>query len=130
MDRKLKFEDHTIEQLLTMPPEELMDMASQRFRLRIPPTVDSVEDMQAIGLLLSQSASEYSYLLNMAMLAKLRKRQLKRDGAEKKECEDALSREEIFQNFASIMKTTYDAASRMITVKQQINEELRFTDGR
>ena len=130
MDRKLKFEDHTIEQLLTMPPEELMDMASQRFRLRIPPTVDSVEDMQAIGQLLSQSASEYSYLLNMAMLAKLRKRQLKRDGAEKKGCEDALSREEIFQNFASIMKTTYDAASRMITVKQQINEELRFTDGR
>ena len=44
--------------------------------------------------------------------------------------EDALTREEIFTNYAEIMKAAYQAASRMITVKQEINEELKFTDGR
>lgn len=130
MEQEPKIEDLTIAQILVTPPEELIYLVQARCQLKIPPTVETVEDMQVIGQLLSQSASEYSYLSTMAMIAKLRKRQLKREGADKKECEDALSREEIFQHFAGIMKATYDAASRMITVKQQVNEELKFTDGR
>ena len=66
----------------------------------------------------------------MAQIARMRKRALKRSGADKFTVEDALTREEIFTNYAEIMKAAYQAASRMITVKQEINEELKFTDGR
>lgn len=96
----------------------------------MPPCVDSIEDMERAGRLLGQCASNYSYLLNMAMAAKIRKRHIKRIGENKQETEDALSREEIFNTYAEIMKTAYNAISRMITIKQQINEELHFTDGR
>ena len=66
----------------------------------------------------------------MAITAKVKKRHIKRNDGSKRDAEDALSREEIFNTYAEIMKTAYNAISRMITIKQQINEELHFTDGR
>ena len=119
-----------MEELLSMPPEELMAAASNRFKLDLPPSIDTVDNLNKLAKLMSKSISEYSYLINMAQIARMRKRALKRSGADKFTVEDALTREEIFTNYAEIMKAAYQAASRMITVKQEINEELKFTDGR
>ena len=125
-----RFDDYSMEELLSMPPEELMAVASNRFKLDLPPSIDTVDNLNKLAKLMSKSISEYSYLINMAQIARMRKRALKRSGADKFTVEDALTREEIFTNYAEIMKATYQAASRMITVKQEINEELKFTDGR
>ena len=125
-----RFDDYSMEELLSMPPEELMAAASNRFKLDLPPSIDTVDNLNKLAQLMSKSISEYSYLLNMAQIARMRKRALKRSGADKFTVEDALTREEIFTNYAEIMKAAYQAASRMITVKQEINEELKFTDGR
>ena len=125
-----RFDDYSMEELLSMPPEELMAAASNRFKLDLPPSIDTVDNLNKLAKLLSKSISEYSYLINMAQIARMRKRALKRSGADKFTVEDALTREEIFTNYAEIMKAAYQAASRMITVKQEINEELKFTDGR
>lgn len=124
------FEMLSIEDIFSMDPESLIQTVSEHFQVEIPPYVDSIEDMANAGRLLGQCASNYSYLLNMAMAAKIRKRHIKRDGGSRQEAEDALSREEIFNTYAEIMKTAYNAISRMITIKQEINEELHFTDGR
>lgn len=124
------FDDYSMEELLSMPPEELMAAASNRFKLDLPPSIDTVDNLNKLAKLMSKSISEYSYLINMAQIARMRKRALKRSGADKFTVEDALTREEIFTNYAEIMKAAYQAASRMITVKQEINEELKFTDGR
>lgn len=124
------FEMLSIEEIFSMPPEDLIQIVAEYFQVEIPPYVDTIEDMEQAGRLLGQCASNYSYLLNMAMTAKIRKRHIKRDGESKQSAEDALSREEIFNTYAEIMKTAYNAISRMITIKQQINEELHFTDGR
>lgn len=126
----MEFELLSIEDIFSMAPEELIQSVSEYFKVEIPPYVDSINDMERAGRLLGQCASNYSYLLNMAMAAKIRKRHIKRDGGSKQDAEDALSREEIFNTYAEIMKTSYNAISRMITVKQEINEELHFTDGR
>ena len=125
-----RFDDYSMEELLSMPPEELMAAASNRFKLDLPPSIDTVDNLNKLAKLMSKSISEYSYLINMAQIARMRKRALKRSGADKVTVEDALTREEIFTNYAEIMKAAYQAASRMITVKQEINEELKFTDGR
>ena len=125
-----RFDDYSMEELLSMPPEELMAAASNRFKLDLPPSIDTVDNLNNLAKLMSKSISEYSYLINMAQIARMRKRALKRSGADKFTVEDALTREEIFTNYAEIMKAAYQAASRMITVKQEINEELKFTDGR
>lgn len=125
-----RFDDYSMEELLSMPPEELMAAASKRFKLDLPPSIDTVDNLNKLAKLMSKSISEYSYLINMAQIARMRKRALKRSGADKFTVEDALTREEIFTNYAEIMKAAYQAASRMITVKQEINEELKFTDGR
>ena len=125
-----RFDDYSMEELLSMPPEELMAAASNRFKLDLPPSIDTVDNLNKLAKLMSKSISEYSYLINMAQIARMRKRALKRSGADKFTVEDALTREEIFTNYAEIMKAAYQAASRIITVKQEINEELKFTDGR
>ena len=125
-----RFDDYSMEELLSMPPEELMAAASNRFKLDLPPSIDTVDNLNKLAKLMSKSISEYSYLISMAQIARMRKRALKRSGADKFAVEDALTREEIFTNYAEIMKAAYQAASRMITVKQEINEELKFTDGR
>ena len=125
-----KFDVYTIEELFSMDPELLIEKASERFRLEIPPSLDSINDMKQAGLLLGKCSSEFSYLANMAMTAKIRKRKVKREGGTRQDVEDALSREEIFATYADIMKLAYNSVSRMITVKQQINDELKFTDGR
>ena len=125
-----RFDDYSMEELLSMPPEELMAAASNRFKLDLPPSIDTVDNLNKLAKLMSKSISEYSYLINMAQIARMRKRALKRSGADKFTVEDALTREEIFTNYAEIMKAAYQAASRMITVNQEINEELKFTDGR
>ena len=41
-----------------------------------------------------------------------------------------MSREEIFTNYADIAKSAYNAISRMFAIKQEINNELRMTDGK
>ena len=129
-DGTRRFDDYSMEELLSMPPEELMAAASNRFKLDLPPSIDTVDNLNKLAKLMSKSISEYSYLINMAQIARMRKRALKRSGADKFTVEDALTREEIFTNYAEIMKAAYQAASRMITVKQEINEELKVTDGR
>lgn len=129
-DKSRTFDDYSTDELLSMPPEELMAAASQKFKLDLPPSVDSVDNIRKIGRLLTQTTSEYSFLINMTEMAKMRKRALKRAHADKEEIEDALTREEIFSNYAEIMKVTYQAVSRMVTIKQMINEELKFTDGK
>ena len=85
-----RFDDYSMEELLSMPPEELMAAASNRFKLDLPPSIDTVDNLNKLAKLMSKSISEYSYLINMAQIARMRKRALKRSGADKftVECAD------------------------------------------
>ena len=112
--------------LLKMPPEELLAYLSQEFYVPVPMSVESVDELQTAGVLLGRCAANYAYLINQAMLAKLIKRSLKQEKAPKSDVDDALSREEIFTMFADVSKTTYNAISRMITVRAQAAEELKM----
>lgn len=130
MQTKKTYDDFSIDALMAMDPEYLMTLIADKFKLDIPISIDTPEDMVLAGSLLGRCTSNYSYLVNMSMMAKIMKRKLKRAGADKNTIEDALSREEIFTNYADIMKAAYNTVSRMITVKQQINAELKMSDSK
>lgn len=119
-----------VAEIFSMDPEELRESVAAQFPVKIPVSIETVDDMTRAGKLLGCYTSWYSYLTGMALAAKLRKRALKQAKADKKEIEDALSREEIFDSYADITKQAYNAISRMFTVKQEINNELKMTDGK
>lgn len=112
--------------LLAMEPSELLEYLTREFSVEIPMNIESVEDLNNAGTLLGKCASNYSYLITQAMIAKLVKRNLKQEKADKAEVDRALSREEILTMFADITKTSYNAISRMITVRSQAAEEMKM----
>ena len=125
-----KFKNMSMVEIFSMEPEELRKAGVKQFPIHIPDSIETVEDMAVAGKLLGRYTSWYSYFTGMALAAKLRKRTLKQEKADKKVIEEALSREEIFTNYADIAKSAYNAISRMFAIKQEINNELRMTDGK
>lgn len=115
-------------EMMEMPSKELFDYIEQNYMLRIPPSIESVEDMMEASKILSQANAYYSYFTNKALATKITKRNMKRNKASKEDIEDILSKEEIFANAADLSKAAYNTISRMITVKQQINYELKMAE--
>ena len=116
----------TMKEAMAITPKELLAYLNKLCDIEIPTTIETVDDMRMASTVLSKCAAVYSYLLNMEMTAKVMKRVYKRSGESKELVEDALIREEIFGNYAEIVKTYYNAVSRLVTIKQQVNSELRM----
>lgn len=123
-------EHYSVSSLMNLESDKLIEYLDKNFKAEIPVNIDSIDAMQHAGRLLGICTSNYSFLSSMAIRAKTIKRTLKKTGADKQNVDEALAREEIFSIYADIAKMTYNAVSRMITVKQQINDELHMTDGR
>ena len=100
-------------ELLQMEPSELLDYLTAEFSIEIPVSIESVDDLNNAGILLGRCAANYSFLLAQAMLAKLIKRNLKQEKADKTEIDKALSREEILNTFAEISKSTITTEIRV-----------------
>jgi hypothetical protein len=120
----------TKNEMLEMDPAQLHEVVSQMVEFEMPDFISDIDHMRMAGELLGKLASMYSYLSSMALLAKIKKKELKAEKADKKLIDDALSREEIFSGFAENVRLSYNAISRMITVKQQINEEMKLGESR
>lgn len=116
--------------VFTMDPIALADALEVEMYIPIPPTCETPDEMRQMGKLLALSMQRYSYLSNLAIMARLKKRALKQSGADKNEIDNALAREEVLSQMAENLKMTYNAVSRIISVKQEINKELSMTDFR
>ena len=114
--------------LLEMPPEALQNYIQAEFTITIPVSIETTEDLRDAIEILGKATSFFSFLSNAALYAKLQKRKLKREKADKEMVEDALAREEIFTNAAGVAKAVYNGVSRMVTIKQMLNSELKMTD--
>ena len=86
--------------------------------------------MRMAGKLLGRLANSYSYLMQLSSYAKLDVRTARRDKNNKQKVEDAIVRKNVIDTFGESVGLKYKAISRMLTIKQQINEELKMTDGR
>lgn len=117
------------QEILKMEPKSLMNWLVENFKTEIPIQLDTVQDMETAGRLLGKLTNQYAYLVSLATYAKLAVREEKRKGASNKVASDnMIDRRDAIQNMADIIKMQYQAVSRMITVKKEINAELHMSD--
>lgn len=125
--------DYNTDELFQLNPKELTDILWREYDFQISFNEEtiSIHDMATIQRLLIQTGNAYSYLSYLSSIAKIKVRQAKRSkDTKKEEEEDAIDRKEAINNLVDAVKMQYSVISRLITVKQQINEELKMTDGR
>lgn len=113
-------------QILNMSPIELLEWLNNNYNKSIPISIESSEELKMAGGLLGELANIYSFLMSLIMLAKLRVRESKRINANKNEINDNIDKRDILNAYADIIKTQYNAISRMITVRKQVEEELKM----
>lgn len=117
----------TMERILETDPLELAKILFERFGASVPSKIETADELNEAQYVMSRSASNYAYLDSMAQMLKIIKRSRKREGAEKKEIEDLLSKEETFARLADQCKTAYQVTSRLITVRQLVLDELHMS---
>lgn len=116
----------TYSNLLNMKPKDLMIWIEKNYSCDIPTVIETVDDLKNAGVLLGKLTNIYSYLMSMATFAKLSVRESKKMGLTKDEVNDCIDRRDILDNYAATVKMQYTAISRMITVKKQIDEEMKM----
>lgn len=134
----------TINNIVNSDPFELLEWAKESFTHEVPSGVNSVSDMNRIGMLLGVLTNEYSYLVSLTtelgLYSKMAKMSvpIKPKGGDteemanyikkKEEAEIMEQRKKVISCFADILKQQYNAVSRMLTVYTQSQEELKMTD--
>lgn len=116
--------------LLKKTPTELLEYMYYNYSIPVPASVETVEEMESAGKLLSVFTNNYSFLCYMALLADTETRNLRKTGARKFSIDDSIAKKKILEKYAELMKQSYSAVSRMITIKQQVNQELHMSDSR
>lgn len=115
--------------LLSMPPDQLLDYLTNTFIVHIPLAIETPNDVKIYSEEMAKASSYYSYLTPLKLQANMQKRFLKRQGASKEDIEDMLVRESIFESQLSVMKQTYDTISRLFTVRHREQDELKMMGG-
>lgn len=140
----------TIEEILSMNPTELVDWLNKEFELEVPTKLETIEELKGASKLLSKTTNTYSYLMSVSSYAKISVREKKRESDKasklakankdktledelnlaaakaKLEYENMVDRKEAIDNQADIANKQYNAISRMIAVKREINTELQM----
>lgn len=108
--------------------ENLNKWLDKKFYITIPRGLETISDMQEAGRLLGQLSNDYAYLAMLLSYAKMFVRAEKRKGKDfKASYEDMIDKRDIIDEMTSVVKMQYQAISRMITVKQEIQEELNMS---
>lgn len=114
--------------LYNISVENLMKWLDKKFYINVPAGLETITDMQQAGKLLGKLSNDYAYLAMLLSYAKTFVRAEKRKGKDfKATYEDMIDKRDIIDEMTSVVKMQYQAISRMITVKQQIQEELNMT---
>lgn len=112
--------------ILSLDPDDLLIWLQNNYSEDIPTSITSVDDLKHAGEMLGKLTNIYSYLVSLSLFAKLRVRENKKNKVEKEEVDKSVDRKEIITTFAENIKMQYTAISRMITVKKQIDDEMRM----
>ena len=119
----------TPETMKNMDPEELNADLIEEYVHEIPTDVESVDDMVRAGHLMGILTNNYSYMLATLNTFKIWTKNCKL-ADDKKEYEKMAMRRDSVEAIVEILKQQYNAVSRLITIKQEINNELKMTEGR
>lgn len=118
-------------QVLQMDPTLLQDWLTEEFGLitPLPTEISTIEDMKNAEKMIATLTNRLSYLSSLGVYAKIAVRNSKRKGKDyKTEYEDMIDRQTAINAAEDTVKQQYNAISRMITVKQEINKEIYMSE--
>ena len=116
-----------ITELLNMDSFTLIEHLYMEYVVELPEALITVEDMQEAGSLLPKLINAYSFLASASEYAKVLVRENK-GKIPKDELNELMGKRDAIIQAAETAKMQYTALSRMITVKQEINNELRMSE--
>ena len=127
-DNKIVTEIVNYTDLYSISVENLMKWLDNKFYINIPNGLETITDMKSAGKLLGKLSNDYAYLAILLSYAKTFVRAEKRKGKDfKTSYEDMIDKRDMIDEMTNVVKMQYQAISRMITVKQQIQEELNMS---
>ena len=115
----------TIAEIIKMDPLELAEKLVKISCVEIPCDINSADDMTRAGNLLGKYTNSYVYLTGVLSFLKVLTKNAKSRG-EKELYEDMAMRRDVVEKMAEAEKQKYNAISRMITTKQEVNKELQM----
>lgn len=110
---------------LKLSTPDLLDVLVDNFIYDIPQEILTPDDFSIVSKMLSDTSNQYSFLVQLASVAKIQKRIASR-AKDKVLKEDLIDKETIIENIVSSVKLRYATLSRMITIKQEYNKELNM----
>lgn len=117
------------DQVCTMDLLDVVKDMNHEFCIEIPTQIDSLEEMSSAGTMLGDLTNEYTYMVALLAMMKATVRIAKRK-LPKEQYEDLVGKRDAVSDIVDLLKQQYQAISRMITVKQEINQELYMTSGK
>lgn len=114
-----------IQEMRHAEPEELNRILTKEYLVFIPTNIESAADMSTAGSMLGKLTNNYAYLMAALSYFKIWVKQCKQYKS-KEEAELMMMRRDCIQTACDVIKQQYNAISRMITVKQEINNEFRM----
>lgn len=124
-DKRLS--EYKNEELLQEDPNVLMELFQKEYTCQVP---ENADDLRQTAMMLGRLTNAYSYVMQLSIQAKRAIREAKRAKKSKDEIDDAIDRKAVIDGFVDIISMQYKAISRIVTIRQQENEELKMTDGR
>ena len=115
-----------LDNLLDMDPLLLMEHLRKEVDLRFPDGIDTETGKMEAVQMLNKAAAYVCYFKEMETLARITKRDRKRQGCGKEEFDRILGVEEVMEAYKRIAEMNYDAITRMLYTKKLMLEETRM----
>jgi len=114
-----------IQDVLDISPTALTELINKDYLIEIPVSCETIEDLNEINKLLPIVVNKYSFLISIASFLKVRIRAEKRAN-HKEISEDLIDKSAVINNAIESLKMAQKTLSRMVTIKNLINEEMKM----
>lgn len=112
--------------ILELPPNELLIYLQKNYSIEIPKTIECSEDLVKAGKIIGKITGYYSFLMAAYMEAKLNVRLAKQEKMPKEIIATYIDKRDVLKEYSDILKMQYTSISRMIAIKKQVDEELKM----
>ena len=118
-------EPNSITEILAMEPMEFANWLRLKY-VRTLPTPTNIQEFKQHAHILTDLSNAFSFLSALHAMAAIQVRESKRRGLDKDVIDTCTSRRDAVDDILKGLKLQYEAFSRLITVHQQANEELKM----
>ncbi len=114
----------TLQDILASSAYDLYDWFFENFRITVPSSEEI--DFSTVGDLLSRSANYYTYFSSMHSMLESMVKEAKLNKEDADKSKEIMIKRDIIGNFEEQMKFTYNAISRICTMKVEGNKEMQM----